>query len=106
MSKEATSAGAKLLCFPEICGYVGAKDGDSLKVAESLDGPIMQQYCSLARCGFDFLYSEEFTVVVLSSMYLLIKIKVLKLLFMLLHGGNSFVCFCFYSLKIVVLSAS
>ncbi|KAL5733375.1 hypothetical protein ACOSP7_032714 [Xanthoceras sorbifolium] len=47
--KEATSAGAKLLCFPEIFAYVGAKDGDSLKVAEPLDGLIMQQYCSLAR---------------------------------------------------------
>ena len=28
---------------------MGAKDGDSLSVAEPLDGPIMQQYCSLAR---------------------------------------------------------
>ncbi|XP_044462727.1 deaminated glutathione amidase, chloroplastic/cytosolic [Mangifera indica] len=47
--KEAVSAGAKLLCFPENFSYVAAKDGDSLKVAEPLDGPIMQQYCSLAR---------------------------------------------------------
>lgn len=28
---------------------MGAKDGDSLKIAEPLDGPIMNQYCSLAR---------------------------------------------------------
>ncbi|KAJ0102134.1 hypothetical protein Patl1_06210 [Pistacia atlantica] len=49
LAKEAASAGAKLLCFPENFSYVGAKDGDSLKVAEPLDGPIMQQYCSLAR---------------------------------------------------------
>ncbi|XP_057981826.1 deaminated glutathione amidase, chloroplastic/cytosolic [Malania oleifera] len=47
--KEAASAGAKLLCFPESFSYVGAKDGDSVKVAETLDGPIMQGYCSLAR---------------------------------------------------------
>lgn len=47
--KEAASAGAKLLCFPENFSYVGAKDGDSLKIAETLDGPIMQGYCSLAR---------------------------------------------------------
>ncbi|ESR49404.1 Deaminated glutathione amidase /cytosolic [Citrus sinensis] len=47
--KEAASAGAKLLCLPENFSYVGDKDGDSLKVAETLDGPIMQGYCSLAR---------------------------------------------------------
>ncbi|KAM7262984.1 hypothetical protein ACFE04_000667 [Oxalis oulophora] len=47
--KEAASAGAKMLCFPENFAYVGAKDGDSLKIAEPLDGPIIQQYRSLAR---------------------------------------------------------
>ncbi|XP_059666156.1 deaminated glutathione amidase, chloroplastic/cytosolic [Cornus florida] len=47
--KEAASTGAKLLCFPENFSYVGAKDGDSLKIAETLDGPIMKGYCSLAR---------------------------------------------------------
>ncbi|KAJ8760271.1 hypothetical protein K2173_011683 [Erythroxylum novogranatense] len=48
-SLEAASAGAKLLCLPESFSYIGEKDGDSVKVAEPLDGPIMQQYCSLAR---------------------------------------------------------
>uniref|UniRef100_A0A2P2K6E2 Nitrilase-like protein 2 isoform X1 n=1 Tax=Rhizophora mucronata TaxID=61149 RepID=A0A2P2K6E2_RHIMU len=47
--KEAASAGVKLLCFPESFSYIGARDGDSVKVAEPLDGPIMQQYCFLAR---------------------------------------------------------
>ncbi|XP_054787775.1 deaminated glutathione amidase, chloroplastic/cytosolic [Prosopis cineraria] len=47
--KEAASAGAKLLCFPEAFSFVGSKDGDSVKIAEPLDGPIMQKYCSLAR---------------------------------------------------------
>ncbi|XP_028799413.1 nitrilase-like protein 2 [Neltuma alba] len=47
--KEAASADAKLLCFPEAFSYVGAKDGDSVKIAECLDGPIMQKYCRLAR---------------------------------------------------------
>ncbi|KAA8534305.1 hypothetical protein F0562_031868 [Nyssa sinensis] len=47
--KEAASAGAKLLCFPENFSYVAAKDGDSLKIAETLDGPIIKGYCSLAR---------------------------------------------------------
>ncbi|KAK3034440.1 hypothetical protein RJ639_034677 [Escallonia herrerae] len=51
--KEAASAGAKLLCFPENFSYVGAKDGDSLKIAESLDGPIMIGYRSLARFDVD-----------------------------------------------------
>ncbi|KAL5569190.1 hypothetical protein UlMin_025765 [Ulmus minor] len=49
LANEAASAGAKLICFPENFAFVGAKDGDSLSVAEPLDGPIMQQYCSLAR---------------------------------------------------------
>ncbi|GFP85656.1 nitrilase-like protein 2 [Phtheirospermum japonicum] len=47
--KEAAAAGAKLLCFPENFSYVGVKTGDSLKIAEPLDGPIMKKYCSLAR---------------------------------------------------------
>jgi len=51
-AKEAASAGAKLLCFPEAFSYVGIKDGDSVRVAQPLDGPIMTQYCSLARSYF------------------------------------------------------
>ncbi|XP_015942307.1 deaminated glutathione amidase, chloroplastic/cytosolic [Arachis duranensis] len=47
--KEAASAGAKLLCFPEAFSYVGAKDGDSVSIAEPLNGPLMIKYCSLAR---------------------------------------------------------
>ncbi|CAK9155100.1 unnamed protein product [Ilex paraguariensis] len=47
--KEAASAGAKLLCFPENFSYLAAKEGDSLKIAEPLTGPIMKGYCSLAR---------------------------------------------------------
>ncbi|KAK9913343.1 hypothetical protein M0R45_037161 [Rubus argutus] len=47
--KEAAAGGAKLICFPESFSFIGAKDGDSLKVAEPLEGPIMKQYCSLAR---------------------------------------------------------
>nr|XP_010920973.1 nitrilase-like protein 2 isoform X2 [Elaeis guineensis] len=51
--KEAAAAGVKLLCFPENFSFVSAKDGDSLKIAEPLDGPIMQRYCSLARFDVD-----------------------------------------------------
>ncbi|OMP08101.1 Carbon-nitrogen hydrolase [Corchorus olitorius] len=47
--KEAVSAGAKMLCLPENFSYVGGMSGDSLLIAEPLDGPIMQKYCSLAR---------------------------------------------------------
>ncbi|XP_023747138.1 deaminated glutathione amidase, chloroplastic/cytosolic [Lactuca sativa] len=47
--KEAASAGAKLLCFPENFSFVGAKDGESLKIAEPLDGPVMKGYCALAK---------------------------------------------------------
>ncbi|KAG8380718.1 hypothetical protein BUALT_Bualt06G0045100 [Buddleja alternifolia] len=51
--QEAVSVGAKLLCFPENFSYVSAKAGDSLKIAEPLDGPIMKKYCSLARFDVD-----------------------------------------------------
>ncbi|KAG1339164.1 putative nitrilase-like protein 2 [Cocos nucifera] len=51
--KEAAAAGVKLLCFPENFSFVSAKDGESLKIAEPLDGPIMQRYCSLARFDVD-----------------------------------------------------
>ncbi|KAL8159817.1 hypothetical protein V2J09_001354 [Rumex salicifolius] len=47
--KEASAAGAKLLCFPESFSFIGIGQGDSLKIAEPLDGPVMQGYCSLAR---------------------------------------------------------
>ncbi|XP_072986038.1 deaminated glutathione amidase, chloroplastic/cytosolic [Typha latifolia] len=47
--KEAAVAGVKLLCFPESFSFVSSKDGESLQIAENLDGPIMQKYCSLAR---------------------------------------------------------
>ncbi|OIT32929.1 PREDICTED: nitrilase-like protein 2 isoform X2 [Nicotiana attenuata] len=47
--KEAASAGAKLLCFPENFSFVGDLQGESLKIAETLDGPIMTGYRSLAR---------------------------------------------------------
>ncbi|XP_074276277.1 deaminated glutathione amidase, chloroplastic/cytosolic isoform X2 [Silene latifolia] len=49
LAKEAIAAGAKLLAFPESFSFVGVQQGDSLKIAETLDGPIMQRYCNLAR---------------------------------------------------------
>ncbi|KAF4351597.1 hypothetical protein F8388_003250 [Cannabis sativa] len=42
--KEAASAGAKMICFPESFAFIGAQDGESLKIAQPLDGPMMQQY--------------------------------------------------------------
>ncbi|KAJ6322867.1 hypothetical protein OIU77_012665 [Salix suchowensis] len=47
--KEAVTAEAKLVCFPESFSFIAAKNGESVKLAEPLDGPIMQRYCSLAR---------------------------------------------------------
>ncbi|KAJ6429053.1 hypothetical protein OIU84_020649 [Salix udensis] len=47
--KEAVAAEAKLVCFPESFSFIAAKNGESVKLAEPLDGPIMQRYCSLAR---------------------------------------------------------
>ncbi|KAK9123742.1 hypothetical protein Sjap_013344 [Stephania japonica] len=47
--QDAVAAGAKLLCFPENFSFFGSKDGESLTIAETLDGPIVHRYCSLAR---------------------------------------------------------
>uniref|UniRef100_A0A453K4T7 CN hydrolase domain-containing protein n=1 Tax=Aegilops tauschii subsp. strangulata TaxID=200361 RepID=A0A453K4T7_AEGTS len=49
LTKEAAAAGVKFLCFPEVFSFIGSKDGESVKLAEPLDGPIMQRYCSLAN---------------------------------------------------------
>lgn len=47
--QEAASAGAKLLCLPENFSFVGAKQGESLQIAQPIDGPIIKGYCDLAR---------------------------------------------------------
>ncbi|GLJ24888.1 hypothetical protein SUGI_0476070 [Cryptomeria japonica] len=47
--QEAAAAGVKLLSLPENFSFVGSKDGESLSIADALDGPIMQRYCSLAK---------------------------------------------------------
>ncbi|KAF2318638.1 hypothetical protein GH714_009494 [Hevea brasiliensis] len=49
MCKGSSSSWGKIALFTRKFLFIGAKDGDSVKVAEPLDGPIMQQYCSLAR---------------------------------------------------------
>lgn len=49
LAKEAVAAGARMLCLPENFSYMGVKLGESLRIAEPLDGSIMQNYCSLAR---------------------------------------------------------
>ena len=47
--QEAVAAGAKILFLPENFNYLGRSPSDSLKIAESLDGPIIARYASLAR---------------------------------------------------------
>ncbi|KAJ3676384.1 hypothetical protein LUZ60_003796 [Juncus effusus] len=47
--KEAAEKEVKMLFFPESFSFIAAKEGESLKIAEPLDGPIMRRYCSLAR---------------------------------------------------------
>lgn len=46
---EAAASRVKFLCFPEVFSFIGSKEGESVKLAEPLDGPIMQRYCSLAK---------------------------------------------------------
>ncbi|CAN6329156.1 unnamed protein product [Urochloa humidicola] len=53
LTKEAAASGVKFLCFPEVFSFIGSKDGESVKLAEPLDGPIMQRYCSLAKFDVD-----------------------------------------------------
>lgn len=65
--KEAAAAGAKLLCFPESFSYIGANLGDSVKIAEPLDGPTMQGYCSLARWGLIYFKPCEVVITDQSS---------------------------------------
>lgn len=48
-----------MICFPESFSFIGAKDGDSIKIAQPLDGPILQQYCSLARYISNFVKKKE-----------------------------------------------
>ncbi|BBM99953.1 deaminated glutathione amidase [Marchantia polymorpha subsp. ruderalis] len=47
--QEAVAAGAKLLSLPECFSFIGSKEGESLSIAEPLDGPIMKSYQNLAR---------------------------------------------------------
>eukprot|EP00252_Welwitschia_mirabilis_P012039 TRINITY_DN26772_c0_g1_i1.p1 TRINITY_DN26772_c0_g1~~TRINITY_DN26772_c0_g1_i1.p1 ORF type:complete len:333 (+),score=51.23 TRINITY_DN26772_c0_g1_i1:132-1130(+) len=49
LAQEAAAAGVKFLCLPENFSFVGCKMGESLNVADTLDGPIMASYRSLAR---------------------------------------------------------
>ncbi|KAM1274770.1 hypothetical protein ACFX2I_024600 [Malus domestica] len=49
LSPHQTAAGAKLICFSKSFSFIGAKDGDSLKIAELLEGQILQKHCFLAR---------------------------------------------------------
>ena len=57
--KEAVFAGAKFIAFPENFSFFGTKDGESLTIAEPLDGPIMQGYRSLARSDYCKLKFEK-----------------------------------------------
>jgi len=47
--QEAAAGGVKFLSLPENFSFFSSKDGESLSIADTLDGPIMQRYCSLAR---------------------------------------------------------
>lgn len=47
--QEAAAGGVKFLSLPENFSFFGSKSVESLSIADTLDGPIMQRYCSLAR---------------------------------------------------------
>ena len=47
--QEAAEAGVKLLSLPECFAFIGSKEGETLKIAEPLTGPIIKRYQALAR---------------------------------------------------------
>lgn len=47
--QEAASAGVKFLSLPECFSFMGSREGETLSIAEPLDGPILQRYQELAR---------------------------------------------------------
>lgn len=47
--QEAAEAGVKLLSLPECFSFIGSKEGETLKIAEPLTGPIIKRYQRLAR---------------------------------------------------------
>lgn len=83
-TQEAASAGAKLLCFPESFSFIGAKDGDSLKIAEPLDGPIMKQYQSLARFVYDIVLCVSLLYNCLTISLERLQIEAIDILFIML----------------------
>lgn len=47
--QEAVSKGCKIVFLPECFAFIGARAGEAQKIAEPLDGPLMQQYKQLAQ---------------------------------------------------------
>ncbi|KAK7071244.1 Nitrilase [Halocaridina rubra] len=45
--KKAVAAGAKMVFLPEACDYIAETKEDSIKLAESIQGPIVLKYCNL-----------------------------------------------------------
>lgn len=46
--KRAAAAGAKMVFLPEACDYIAESKNESIKMAESIHGPLVTRYCSLA----------------------------------------------------------
>lgn len=49
LAHSAVAAGVSLLCLPECCTFLGARDTDALAVAEPLDGPLLARFGALCR---------------------------------------------------------
>jgi len=47
--EEAHHAGAQLIAFPESFLLIGEQESDYLEVAEPVDGPLVSQFCAIAR---------------------------------------------------------
>lgn len=51
-----------MVFFPECFAFMGGSSDESLAQAEPLTGPLMQRYCSLARCevyGMDSMLAVD-----------------------------------------------
>lgn len=49
LAEKAAASGCKMLFLPECFSYIGLSQYDSLKIAQPLEGPLMQSYQNLAR---------------------------------------------------------
>lgn len=49
--QAAVSEGCVMLFLPECFAFIGSSQQESLAQSQPLNGPLMRQYCDMARCA-------------------------------------------------------